>query len=179
MAFVGIICQAGYNVMQERYIERSGDFSAYNKFLLMFWSKSVELTTLVVFCWLELFIGYSKHPLTAFVDSVKLFVSGAGDFFMLEGFILAYIMSFSLAVYLNSISTNYNMITVIISNPLATLFFYFFSQFNNGIHYPIWVIICSLVLGFVSIILWLKGETITDYKKLTSDDSDVRIQNNY
>lgn len=166
MAFAGVISQAGYNVMQERYMERSNDYSIQNKFLLMFWSKLVEIIILISMCWLEIFIGYSQNPFQAFINSAKFFVSSAGHFFMLDGFILAYIISFTLAVYLNSISANYNMITVIISNPLAVLFFYIFRQFNNGLTYPLWIIILSLTFGISSVVFWLKGETVTEYLPL-------------
>ena len=166
MAFIGIICQSGYNVMQERYIEKSNDHTILNKFLLMFWSKTIEIIFLILFCWLELLLGNSGHPINDFILSAKFFISNVKHFFLLEGFILAYLISFTLAVYLNSISTNYNMITVIISNPLTMLFFYIFHQFNNGIKYPLWIILLSLTFGICSVIMWLKGEKSNDYTSI-------------
>ncbi len=70
----GVIFQALYNVIQEKYFEKSTDFSIHNKINVVFWCKLFELLTIISLSWLELYIGYNNHPIKSFIDSVHLYL---------------------------------------------------------------------------------------------------------
>jgi len=154
----GIICMSAYNVIQEKYIIDTKDNTFLNKITLVFYSRIAELMVIIAFCWLDIYLGYVDDGFQAFINSLYFFGTNYKYALLLELFILLFVLSYILSVYLNSISTNYNMLTPAIANPLVALFFTIFDQFNPGIKYPIWVIIITIVLSTLSIILWIRGE---------------------
>lgn len=156
---VGIIFLSLYNVLQEKYITETEDYSLQNKISLIFYSRLIQLIVVIAFSWLEIVIGYNKSPLDVFIESAKKFVHNGIAFGLLEGFVISYILSYIMCVYLNTISTNFTMITPIISNPIVVLFFTIFEEFNDGIVYPLWLIILCILLSLIGALLWLKGET--------------------
>lgn len=153
---IGVISLSAYNVAQERYLTEDASFG--NKITLLFYSKLFEFGMIIGLSWLELFIGYEDNPIQVFKDSAIKFVTDFRAFLLLQGFILAYLFAFFLATYLNSISTNYNMFTIIIANPLIIIFFTIFKQFNTGIVYSLWIIIPAILLNIIGIVTWVKGE---------------------
>lgn len=169
MYALGVIFMAIYNVLQEKYlVDDTGDTSINNKLCLMFYVRIFQFIILSTCFWLEYFIGYSKdiNPFVLFYDNLKIMFTDYIAFILLESFIIAYIMLYWISVYLNSISTNYNMISSTIIYPLITIFFTIFHQLNPGIKFPLYIIIPSLALSILSTILWIKGERTTNYKSL-------------
>lgn len=158
MFATGILCLSSYNVAQEKYLTDTRDSSINNKIGLIFYSKLVELLIIISFSWLELLIGNESNPIHAFEMSAIKYITNLKAFLFLEGFVLAYLVAFFLSVYLNSISSNYNMLTVVISNPLVAIFFTVFREFDTGIKYPLYIIIPAICLNIGSIMLWIKGE---------------------
>jgi hypothetical protein len=163
---IGIIFQSTYNVLQEKYIFETNDDSLLNKMTLIFYTRVVEFIVLICFFWLEYLLGYTNDPYAAFFDSILQFAMNIKAALLLEGFVLAYIGSYTLGTYLNSISSNYNMLTPLVSNPAVAVFFTVFSGFNNGIKYPLWVILCCMTFSVTGIIFWIIGEKNTGYVSL-------------
>ena len=73
---------------------------------------------------------------------------------------------FMLGIYVNSISTNYTMITKVVISPSVAIFFTIFSDLNPGLKYPLWIVIVTVIASIISVILWLKGESKIEYKTL-------------
>lgn len=155
---LGVICMSTYNMLQEKYIVETGDDSFYNKIIIIFYARVVECIILLSFSWVEYFIGFTDNPVNAFFNSTELFGESATASLLLEGFVIAYLISFVLGIELNAISSNYNMLIPTIANPLVMIFFTIFGSLNHGIHYPIWVVCTCIALSTIGMILWVKGE---------------------
>jgi len=158
MYAAGIVFQSAYNVMQEKYITETGDYSLLNKITIIFGSRIVEILTLISLFWLDYFIGYGLNPFTAYFDSMKVFAFDYKAALLFEGFVLAYIIAYVMGIYLNTISSNYNMIVPAVANPLVAIFFTVFSYLNIGIQYPLWVVIPSICMSTAGMVLWILGE---------------------
>src|SRR4029078_7535187 len=80
-------------------------------------------------------------------------------FILTQLFIFDCLFLFIISVYLNEISTNYNMILTNLTNQSVALFFTIFSNLNHGVHYPLSITILSMLCNIISVILWVKGES--------------------
>lgn len=173
----GIIFQSTYNVLQERYMKKVDDDSFLNKVTLIFYTRVIEFIILLSFSWIEIYVGYQSNPIMAFFESFNRFLTDFVSMALLEGFVLAYLCSYLMSVYLNSISVNYNMLTPIISNPIVAMFYTIFKEYNNGIQYPIWLVLIILASSVAGLIVWIKGERNTNYlpirNKGINDDEEL------
>lgn len=155
---LGIVSMSAYNVIQEKYMLETEDESFYNEVTILFYSRIVEFILLISVSWLEYFIGFTANPIVAFVKSAELFSQNASSSLLLEGFVAAYLLSYALGIKLNTISTNWNMLIPMISNPLVILFFTIFGSLNKGLHYPLWIVLTCISLSLIGMILWVRGE---------------------
>ena len=73
---------------------------------------------------------------------------------LITGFIMAYICVYYSAIYLNSKSANYSMLTLTLVSPTIITFFEIFPNLNTGIHYPLYIVITSIVLNLLSLFTW-------------------------
>lgn len=169
---VGKTCRGASNVYQEKYLRevRNELSPLQNKVLLGFWSRVIQLGVTGAMFWIEYVIGYSDHPWKDFSHSINMFLSAKTQFWFLQSFIFSFIILYGVSIYLNSISTNYNMITAVATNPATAIFFTVFPKFNTGIVIPIEYVIPGLVCSVLSVIFWILGERKISYVELFDDD---------
>jgi len=157
---LGIILLSLTNILQEKYTMIT-DNTFENKIKLAFYAGFFQVLTAILLCWIDLFFGYCDNASDAFGNftlSARVFFTDVPKFFMIQLFVFDCLALFILSIYLNNISTNYNMILTNLTNQSVALFFTIFPNFNNGIHVsPIFVTI-SLLFNIVAVILWIKGE---------------------
>jgi drug/metabolite transporter (DMT)-like permease len=170
---IGTTFRSGHNVMQEKYITDTRDGSFLNMIRLVFYIRLVQFVVVVAFSWLDIFFGYSDNIIIAFRDSGDIFVHKLVPTLLLEIFTASYICLFVAAVYLNAISTNYNMISTSIVNPSTAIFYSVFPDLNPGLDYPLYIMIPALVASLLSVALWIKGERKEPYETLTESNSAV------
>lgn len=163
MFMFGVFSFSLTNVLQEKFIRDTRDDSFDNKIYLAFYSSLFQFTTIILFSWLDLFIGY-PIDMNNSTSTFELFVDGFTtmadpiNLFLIQLFIVLWCLLFVLALFLNEISTNYTMILTNITNQSVALFFIIFPHLNHGIKYPLYITLCSLGASFISIILWVNAE---------------------
>jgi hypothetical protein len=157
---LGVISRSIYCVFQEKYMTDSQDASLTNKIAIMFYTRFVHMFVILPFFWLEYVIGYNNSPIQSLGNSFLIFFTKIKEAFILEGFIVSYLIFYIFSVYLNSMSSNYNMIASVAITPSVGIFFTIFDDLNPGIKYPIYIVIPGLVCSVGSIILWLLGEKV-------------------
>lgn len=156
----GIILLGLANVLQEKYITLMTS-SFENNIRLTFYASIFQIITVLCLCWIDPLFGYSNTPSTAFYNftlSFEMMFTDVTTLLITQLFTAVCIVLFLLSVYLNAISTNYNMILNGLTNQSVALFFTIFPHFNTGIKYPLYIVIPSLLCCLISVILWLKGE---------------------
>jgi len=160
MYFVGVIFLSLTNILQEKYVAIVGD-SFENKIKLALYSGLVQIITLGLLCWVDLLFGYNrtaKGAFDAFIDSIIGFQGNLVGILLTQIFIFDCLFLFLISIYLNGISTNYNMILTNLTNQSVALFFTIFPHLNKGIRYPLSITMLSMFCNVMSIILWVKGE---------------------
>lgn len=164
----GVVCMSIYNILQEKYLTDSRDGSIQNKLMLMFYVRILQFLILLTCFWLEYIIGYNgqANPFVLIYDSFVILFHEPTAAILLEVFIVSYVGLYWISVYLNSISTNYNMISSTITNPVVTIFFTIFSELNPGIKFPLYITIPCLLLSITSTICWIRGEKKTGYERI-------------
>ena len=157
--FSGVVARSVYNVYQEKYMRESKQLDWKTKVEVAFYGRLVQFLFLLPCFGLEYWIGYDpKHPWDAFKeDFIESFTKGK-YMGLLQLYMGAYIIMYIMSIHLNSISTNYNMILVVATNPVVGLFYTLFPQFNPGIQYPIWIVITTMIGISISVFLWFMGE---------------------
>jgi len=161
--------------LQEKYIIDTNDNTLTNKISFAFYTSLCQVMTLIMMFWIEYIFGYTNTPFNAFFESAKIFVSNFWTFCILELFIIDCLVLYLLTVHLNSISTNYNMILTNLTNQSVAIFFIIFPQLNHGIQYPIFIVICSLILNIISVFLWMKGEKNKQIPSMVSSN-DISLE---
>jgi len=156
---ISIICMSAYSVLQEKYISETEDERFYNKISFLFYSNIIRFLIIIALSWLEFFLGFTKHPIEAFIDSMKNFGESPKALLLFEAFTSIYIGAYIIEIELNVISANYTMLIPIISTPITIIFFSTFGSYNHGLHYPLWNICTCISLSVIGIVLWIKGET--------------------
>ena len=162
MYFFGVIARSMYCIMQEKFFMLQADGATITQKLgIMFYTNFVATILSLPFYGLEYIIGYGEQtPHIEFVKSGQLlFTSKMGLF--LEFFILAYVVFYGLSAYLNSFSSNYNMVSTIAISPIVAIFFTIFTNLNPGIAYPWYIVIPTLVCSVGAIVLWIFAEQRT------------------
>ena len=160
------------NTLQEKYSIRTKDNTLLNRVSFAFYTSMCQFITLIPMFGVEYVFGYTDSPGTAFVRSAYMFVQNIGNFVLLELFILDCLALYVLSIYLNGVSTNYNMILTNITNQSVAIFFTIFPSLNSGIRYPIYITLLSLVFNVTSVGLWIKGEHNEDVSGDVQDDRD-------
>jgi hypothetical protein len=90
---------------------------------------------------------------------------------MLQLFIYDCLALYLFSIYLNSISTNYNMILTNLTNQSVAIFFAIFPHLNAGIHASIPITILSLAFNILSVVLWINAEKAQD---IQSEGMEIR-----
>jgi len=160
---MAIILLSFDNTMQEKYVTDTKDERFINKLTFAFSTSICQVIVLLCCFWMELIFGYSDTPVLAFTTSLSEFVTQWSSFLFLEFFIVDCLVLYLISIYLNSMSTNYNMILTNLTNQSVAIFFIIFPSLNTGIHYPVYIVIPTLILNCISVFLWIKGET--NYEK--------------
>lgn len=145
------------NITQEKAFMIDNDYSFHNKFHNITYSRLVQFIVVLMFFWLELFIGYesSFEPLK---ESFRLIKVTDTNFILLEVFVAIAIVFNIVIGWLNSISVNYSTIALTLVSPVVGTFFSLFPQLNNGNHFPFYITIPALALNLLSSYMWQKGE---------------------
>lgn len=159
--FLGVVLISFTNILQEKYtIITENTFESKTK--MMFYSGIFQLLAVILLFWLDFLFGYSdsvKFAFGNFTESWETFTSEPLQFWSIQIFTVNNTILVILSVYLNSISTNYNMLLTNLINQSVALFFTIFPQWNTGIKTsPVFVVV-SLLFNAVSVFLWVKGET--------------------
>ena len=158
MFMASIIFAALYSIFQERYTIITGDSSNANETVLIFWTRLIQNIIVASSYWCEYIIGHEHDPAHAFRQSVEQFLKNSADTMILELGIAVYLAAYIVSTYLNSVSTNYSMISSAGAEPIVILFFTIFSSLNTGVHYPWYISLSCVILSLASVYLWVKGE---------------------
>ena len=158
MFTASIIFAALYSIFQERYTIVTGDSSNANETVLIFWTRLIQNIIVASSYWCEYVIGHEHDPAHAFRQSVEQFLKNSADTMILELGIAVYLAAYIVSTYLNSVSTNYSMISSAGAEPIVILFFTIFSSLNTGVHYPWYISLSCVILSLASVYLWVKGE---------------------
>lgn len=163
MYLIGIILMSLSNVLQEKYMIDTGDGSFVNKLRLASYTGIAQLVSVFCLVWVDLFIGYDAgntyNATGAFVESVEVFFTDIKTNLIIQFFIVVCLVSFVLSIYLNEISTNYNMILTNLTNQSVALFFVFFPELNHGVKNSLFNTLISVICSCASVYFWFKGET--------------------
>lgn len=162
--FCGVIFLSVTNILQEKYVMDTKDYSILNKVSLAFYINVFQIINIILLSWNEFFFGYSKDPIGAFKQSAYNFFTEPGKFFIIQLVIYDCLLLFFISIFLNVISTNYNMILTNLSNQSVAIFFGIFPQLNHGIKHSIELTVISLTMNVLSVFLWVKGETKEETK---------------
>ncbi|MBA3751167.1 MAG: hypothetical protein H0X03_09825 [Nitrosopumilus sp.] len=176
MFLFGVFAYSLTNVLQEKFIRESQGQLFVNKIYLAFTSSICQFITIIVFSWLDLFIGYSTDGFTTFdlfKNSFNTMVTDLWALLVLQIFIVLWFCLFILALFLNEISTNYTMILTNITNQSVALFFIIFPGLNHGLKYPLFITLSSLATSFISVLFWVNAEKVIDEN--TSDEEKMNI----
>lgn len=176
---MGIILLSLTNILQEKYITITSN-SFENKIRLAFYASIFQLVTIICFCWLDLFIGYNNtiaDALTSFMESWYIFFTDLPKLLMIQVFLIDLLLLFLFSIYLNTISTNYNMILTNLTNQSVALFFTIFPHLNIGMKYPLYVTMLSLLCNIISVLFWVKGENSIHKEKI--DENTHLLKYNY
>lgn len=129
-----------------------------NRIAMSFCSRMIMVLMVLPFFSCEWINHNGNEPIVAFNESFyDIFTIKKG--FVLQGFIICYFCMFFMSIYLNAISTNYNMILSAASVPSVALFYTIIPEMRYGPNYPIWITILSMVSIILSIYFWTKGDT--------------------
>lgn len=159
---IGVCSRSLYCVLQEFYfVKLSADGvtqpTLSQKLELMCYTNLASLLFTAPILGLEYGIGYSiDAPPKALINSFIMFTTNGYAAGMLEAFIASYIVFYAFSVYLNSYSSNYNMIATLAITPIVAIFFTIFA--GLGVAYPWYIVVPSLFLSITSIVLWMFGE---------------------
>lgn len=176
----GVILMSLTNILQEKYTnETKGDNEKFiDKIRLAFYSRIFHTIFILCMCWMDIVFGYNDDGIAgavnAFIESFNIYIGDLYYFFIIQVFVFSYFLLFIIAMYLNEISTNYNMVTTGLSNQSVTIFFTIFPHLNHGIKYPIFVVILNLYCNIASIFLWVKGET--DESDMPSGSEKIKLR---
>ena len=166
MYSAGTLSRSAYCIFQEKYFIDTGDTTLLNQVVIMFYTRVVHLIVVIPFFWLDYFIGNTSTPWTSFANNFIAFFTRIKDFGMFEGFIIGFMVFYVFSVYLNGISSNFNMIATIAVSPSVGIFFTVFSGLNPGVYYPWYIVVPALCCSVASIILWIIGEKRDGYIEL-------------
>lgn len=161
MYVAGIILFSLYNILQEKYIIHTKDTSFENKIRFAFYSGLFQIIVIGCSFWIDILFGYSNGIegfANSFIQSFFALFEHVTTMLLIQLFVFDCLALFVISIYLNEISTNYNMILTNLTNQSVALFFTIFPSFNTGIQYPIYVTALSMLCNILSVIFWIKCE---------------------
>lgn len=156
--FIGTVLRCFQNICQEKYIICNMENTTRSKFEILFFGRLTQFVVTLLFSWVDYFVGYDDHIINNIGTSSIQYVTSYSHFLLFEGFIVGYVLLYVFSVYLNAISTNFNMITSTLTNPSVAIFFIIFPNLNNGISLPLYYSIPSILCSVLSVLLWIYGE---------------------
>ena len=115
---IGIILLSLTNILQEKYTMITLN-TFQNKIKLAFYSGFFQVIVIICLFWCDLFFGYSDNVTDAllnFTTSFSVFFSNLPKFLLVQLFVFDCLALFLLSIYLNKISTNFNMILTNLTN---------------------------------------------------------------
>lgn len=154
----GVIFRSLFNILQEKFFILEDDTSNQSKITAIFYTNIAQIIFILLLFWIELLIGDTEDYINDFFYSFYQMFCDLTAGLLLQAFIVAYLIFIGFSIYINSISTNYNMIVTIATTPAIALFFTIFSYLNPGVHFSWPIVIISLLCSIISIILWMLGE---------------------
>jgi len=104
MFLFGVFAYSLTNVLQEKYIRQSEDDTFDNKIYLALTSSIFQSITIIMFSWVDIFIGYNPVNGTGFelfVNSFRIMVTDLWVFCWLFVFIALWFLLFVIAVFLH------------------------------------------------------------------------------
>ena len=133
MYLCGIILFSLYNILQEKYIMDTMDTSFENKIRLAFYAGLFQVITIMCLFWVDILLGYNtglKEFTNTFSKSIFILFENFMTLFLIQLFVFDCLALFIISIYLNEISTNYNMILTNLTNQSVALFFTIFPSFD-------------------------------------------------
>ena len=170
MYLAGVVFRSIFNILQEKYFTDTRDPSFKNKIHVIFYTRLFQFITCLALFWMDYYVGHGDKPFDDFINSLVTFITDPLKNLFLQAYVVAFIILYIFSIYLNEISTNYNMVATVGTNPSVAIFFTLFPQLNSGKQFSLAVTIPSLVCGVVSIILWIKGEQKYKYIPINGND---------
>lgn len=158
---IGVVALSLTAVVNEKYYMTTNK-TINNVILLGTLSRLVQTLCLISFLWVEYILGYTNSPILSFKDSILTFVSDITSAMLFELLVISCFIYYLLTLKINATSSNIMLLLTTIINPIMAIFYTIFSKFNPGIHYPIYIIIISLLCNIIGVILWIKGEISYD-----------------
>jgi len=165
MYLLGIILFSLYSILQQKFVNESND-GFENKIRFAFYSGFFQLITIINLFWLDILFntGTMNNFLINFISGSKFILENKLSILLTQIFIFDCVIFFIISIYLNEISSNYNMILTGLTNQSVILFFTIFPKLNTGIKYPIYISVFCIICNILSVIFWLKGESSTRKK---------------
>lgn len=176
--FIGILAGSLYNIMQEKYFINMLDSDVLDKLTLMVFVTLSQLIILIMMSWMEFVLGYTSHPVQAFIASFHTFGSDKVAIILLELFIIFNVITHLLCLYAVRISTNYTIIAITAAIPTIGVFFLIFPNLNEGVKYAWYEILPCIFCSIIAVILWLNGESHHGYEQSLIDKL-INRYNNY
>ena len=168
----GIVLYSLYNIIQEKYIIDTADTTFQKKIRFALYSGIFQVLTVICLFWIDLLLGYNnnlKEFGNTFIQSFFELFDNFVTSLLIQLFIFDCLVLFIISIYLNEISTNYNMILTNLTNQSVALFFTIFPALNTGIKYPLSITMLSMLCNIISVMIWIKSEP----QKVFHDDEDV------
>lgn len=176
MYLLGVILFSLYSILQEKFIIETND-NFENKIKFAFYSGFFQLITIINLFWIDILFdsGNINNFLTNFISGAKFAFANNLSALLLQLFIFDCVIFFIISIYLNEISSNYNMILSGLTNQSVILFFIIFPKLNTGIEYSIYISVFCIVCNISSVLCWLKGESTLRKKYTELNRTEINI----
>ncbi len=178
--FSSICTKCYYSVIQEKFIKETETINftqtqkLENRISMSFCSRILMTIIIIPFFSCEWIDHTGNQPFISFKNDFIDAFSNISKGLLLQGFIICYFCVFFMSLYVNAVSTNYNMILSATSVPSIALFYTFVPGMTYDVNYPIWTIILSITSIIASIYFWIKGDEqkneYDDYKMLQGEN---------
>lgn len=148
----------GY-ILQEKYILDTHDNSTLNKLYNITSCRCFQFVSTLLLFWLDIVIGYESNfdPLVSDLRTIKY---PNMELLLLEMYSLLTILFCIVIGFLNTFSTNYSSITLMLISPIIAAFFSLFPQLDDNNEYQLYITMPALFFSLLSSFFWFKGEKI-------------------
>lgn len=149
----GVVSISFYNIMQEKSMIVEDRHDATHKLSIITYAAVLKFLFIIPLFPVEwLFLD---DPLSSALSDIEVFKT---NWMIVIGFCVTYTVTCILAVNLNSLSTNMNMISSTMVNIIVMTYYSIFPP-ANSVRYPLLIIIACMILNVHSIVFWHFGET--------------------